>query len=66
MVEHWRDKYEKDVDQKQTELNILTSSKAKDLDRLKELTKLVCEYFYMMQVETVTVITSEPIPIYVP
>ena len=35
-------KYDKDVEQKQHELEVLQASKAKDLDRLQELTKLVC------------------------
>ena len=36
------EKYEKDVDEKQHELDVLKASKAKDLARLQELTKLVC------------------------
>ena len=35
------EKYEKDVDLKQHELDVLKASKAKDLERLQELTKLV-------------------------
>ena len=42
MVEHWMNKYEVDVEAKQKELDILIASKAKDLQRLQELTKLVC------------------------
>ena len=38
------EKYDKDVEQKQKELDILKASKAKDLERLQELTKLVCTY----------------------
>jgi hypothetical protein len=41
MVEHWMEKYDKDVEAKQKELDILKASKAKDLERLQELTKLV-------------------------
>lgn len=41
MVEMWMEKYDKDVEQKQKELDILKASKAKDLERLQELTKLV-------------------------
>ena len=41
MVEHWMNKYEVDVEAKQKELDILIASKAKDLQRLQELTKLV-------------------------
>ena len=41
MVEHWMEKYDVDVDAKQKELDILKASKAKDLERLQELTKLV-------------------------
>lgn len=44
MVEHWMEKYDKDVEAKQKELDILKASKAKDLDRLQELTKLYSEY----------------------
>lgn len=44
MVEHWMEKYEADVDQKQKELDILKASKAKDLERLQELTRLYAEY----------------------
>ena len=40
-VEYWMEKHEKDVEQKDKELNILKASKAKDLERLNELTKLV-------------------------
>ena len=34
-------KYEVDVDAKQKELDLLITSKAKDLERLQDLTKLV-------------------------
>lgn len=44
LVEHWMEKYDKDVEQKQKQLDILKASKAKDLERLKELTKLYAEY----------------------
>ena len=36
------EKYDKDVEAKQHELDVLKASKAKDLERLQELTKLVC------------------------
>ena len=35
------EKFEKDKDAKQHELDVLKASKAKDLERLQELTKLV-------------------------
>ncbi len=44
MTEFWMDKYDKDVEQKQKELDILKASKAKDLERLQELTRLVSLY----------------------
>ena len=44
-VEHWMEKYDKDVEQKQHELDVLKASKAKDLERLQELTKLVNNIF---------------------
>lgn len=40
-VEVWMEKYETDVEDKQRELDILKASKAKDLERLQDLTKLV-------------------------
>lgn len=40
-LEFWIAKYEKDTEEKSRELDILKSSKAKDLERLQELTKLV-------------------------
>lgn len=40
-VDFWMEKYEKDVEAKQHELDVLKASKAKDLDKLQELTKLV-------------------------
>ena len=39
--EYWMEKFEKDKDAKQHELDVLKASKAKDLERLQELTKLV-------------------------
>ncbi|ESO85151.1 hypothetical protein LOTGIDRAFT_146222, partial [Lottia gigantea] len=39
-----QEKYEKDVESKQHELDVLKASKAKDLERLQELTKLYKEY----------------------
>ena len=41
----WMVKYDKDVEAKQHELDVLKASKAKDLERLQELTKLVCTRF---------------------
>lgn len=41
MVEHWMEKYDTDVDSKQKELDILKASKAKDLEKLQNLTKTV-------------------------
>ena len=56
MVEHWMEKYEKDVEQKQKELDILKASKAKDLERLQELTKLVTiPIFWLMFVNAVII-----------
>ena len=43
MMDYWMDKYDKDVEAKQKELDILKASKAKDLERLQELTKLVSD-----------------------
>jgi len=40
-VDSWMEKYEKDVERKQHELDVLKTSKAKDLERLQELSKLV-------------------------
>jgi len=40
-LEYWIAKYEKDTEEKTRELEILKGSKAKDLERLQELTKLV-------------------------
>ena len=48
-VDHWMEKYDKDVEAKQHELDVLKASKAKDLERLQELTKLVrlfCQIFF--------------------
>ena len=45
-LEYWIAKYEKDTEEKSRELDILKSSKAKDLERLQELTKLVSLKFY--------------------
>ena len=39
------EKYDKDVEAKQHELDVLKASKAKDLERLQELTKLVSNLF---------------------
>ncbi|KAH3805977.1 dynein regulatory complex protein 9-like [Dreissena polymorpha] len=43
-VDFWMNKYEKDVEAKQHELDVLKASKAKDLEKLQELTKLYREY----------------------
>lgn len=43
-VDYWMEKYDKDVEAKQHELDVLNASKAKDLDRLNELIKLYSEY----------------------
>ena len=40
-------KYDVDVEAKQKELDILIASKAKDLQRLQELTKLVSTYMFI-------------------
>jgi len=41
LLQFWIDKHESDVEQKQRELDLLKSAKAKDLERLQELTRLV-------------------------
>jgi len=43
-VDYWMEKYDKDVDQKTHQLEVLKASKANDLARLQELTKLYAEY----------------------
>lgn len=43
-VEYWMEKYDKDVEAKTHELDVLKASKANDLARLQELTKLYAEY----------------------
>ncbi|XP_071484365.1 dynein regulatory complex protein 9-like [Diadema antillarum] len=43
-VEYWMEKYDKDVEAKTHELEVLKASKANDLSRLQELTKLYVEY----------------------
>lgn len=40
-MEYWMEKYDKDVENMQHDLDVLKQSKAKDLERLQELTKLV-------------------------
>lgn len=42
-VEFWMEKYDKDVEAKQHELDVLKASKAKDLEKLQELTKMVSQ-----------------------
>lgn len=43
-VEYWMEKYDRDVEQKQRELDILKASKANDLAKLQELTQKYSEY----------------------
>lgn len=43
-VEYWMDKYDRDVEQKQHELDVLKASKANDLAKLQELTQKYSEY----------------------
>lgn len=43
-VEYWMEKYDRDVEQKQRELDILKASKANDLGKLQELTQKYSEY----------------------
>lgn len=43
-LEYWMEKYDKDVEAKQHDLDVLKASKANDLARLQELTKLYAEY----------------------
>ncbi|EDO39999.1 predicted protein [Nematostella vectensis] len=43
-VEYWMEKYDRDVEQKQHELDVLKASKANDLARLQELTQKYTEY----------------------
>lgn len=43
-VEYWMEKYDRDVEQKQHELDVLKASKANDLARLQELTQKYAEY----------------------
>ncbi|XP_033117874.1 dynein regulatory complex protein 9-like [Anneissia japonica] len=43
-VEYWMEKYDKDVEAKTHELDVLKASKANDLARLQELTKLYSDY----------------------
>lgn len=49
-VDFWMEKYEKDVESKQHELDVLKASKAKDLEKLQELTKLVCIFTFQLNV----------------
>jgi len=41
LLHHWVDKYDNDVELKQKELDLLKAAKAKDYERLLELTRLV-------------------------
>lgn len=43
-VEYWMEKYDRDVEAKQHELDVLKASKANDLSRLQELTQKYSEY----------------------
>lgn len=43
-VEYWMEKYDRDVEQKQHELDVLKASKANDLAKLQELTQKYSEY----------------------
>ena len=45
-VEYWMEKYDKDVEAKQHELDVLIASKAKDLEKLQDLTRTVSVYGY--------------------
>lgn len=48
-VEHWMDKYDNDVEKKQSELDNLKSTKASDLARLQELTQTYHDYSKVVQ-----------------
>jgi len=48
-VEHWMDKYDNDVEKKQSELDTLKSTKASDLARLQELTEKYHDYSKVVQ-----------------
>ena len=43
-VEYWMEKYDRDVEAKQHELDVLKASKANDLSKLQELTQKYSEY----------------------
>ncbi|XP_012496673.1 PREDICTED: IQ domain-containing protein G [Propithecus coquereli] len=43
-LEFWMEKYDKDTEMKQNELNTLKAAKASDLARLQELAKMIREY----------------------
>ncbi|CAH3146068.1 unnamed protein product [Pocillopora meandrina] len=43
-MEYWMEKYDRDVEQKQHELDVLKASKANDLAKLQELTQKYSEY----------------------
>jgi len=43
-VEYWMNKYDRDVEQKQHELDVLKASKANDLAKLQELTQKYSDY----------------------
>ena len=47
------EKYDKDVEAKQHELNVLKASKAKDLERLQELTKLVSKLINICEISII-------------
>lgn len=44
LLQFWIDKHETDVEAKQRELDLLKAAKAKDLERLQELTRVYAEY----------------------
>ena len=52
-VEYWMEKYDNDVEAKQTELDNLKTAKANDLARLQELTQKYHEYDKVVQEDKV-------------
>lgn len=44
MIELWAGKYDQDMEKKERELNLLKTAKAKDVERLQDLTRLYKEY----------------------
>nr|KAF6378475.1 hypothetical protein mMyoMyo1_006916 [Myotis myotis] len=47
-LEFWMEKYDKDTEMKQNELNALKSAKASDLTRLQDLARLIREYEHVI------------------